>query len=107
MKVKYLRRPNNGTQPRLTIGQTYQVLGLSDQSFRIINNAKEPMLYARQCFEIVDPKIPQDWIRRDYDDGEYHIAPGPCSEPGFYEDFFDGDPRSIKIFREVFKDLLD
>lgn len=102
MKAIYTHSPKDGTNPRLTKGREYFVVGLDNEHYRIVNDANEPILYPKECFIANEREVPKDWVKRDYPDGEYHIDPPECAYPGFYEEFFDGNNQ----IRQQFKDVL-
>lgn len=82
----------------LSPGGEYLVVGYDDQYLRVLNDVCEPILYPRYLFEIVDPSVPGDWVRVEEGEGQYFVDPPECSEPGFYERLFDGDPRARAHF---------
>jgi hypothetical protein len=84
----------------------YLVVGLDDESLRVINDVGEPVLYPKFLFHVVEASVPADWVRQDYDDGEWHIDPPECAQPGFYEAWFDGDPDARRVFDGVVARLL-
>ena len=90
--------------PHLTPDRIYLVVEIDDTCFRIINDKLEPILYRKELFHIVDPDIPQDWIRCDFDDGGYSINPPNLGDQGFYEDYFDGIAYVVKAF-EAYRTL--
>lgn len=77
----------------------YNVIGIDDEDYRIINEIGEPILYPKALFDVIESSIPDSWVRQDYEDGEYYIDPPELSRPGFYEDFFDGNPEAIAKFQ--------
>ena len=105
MKVIYKHTPNDGTIPRLTKGNEYIVVGLDHECYRVLNDANEPILYPKECFSISESGIPNDWIRRKYPDGEYHIDPPECAQPGFYEDYFDGNEQARNTFNTAIQSI--
>ena len=89
----------------LEIDKLYDVIGIDDTYYRIINEAKEPILYPKALFEVIDSSIPNTWVRKDCGDDEYYIDPPEFSRRGFYEDYFDGKPEAIHLFQEFVKSL--
>lgn len=89
----------------LTPLKQYVVIGLSNDYFRVINDANEPILYPTYLFEIVDPAIPSDWIKVEYEDDEFHVGPPELLKPGFYEDFFDHNPEAKMVFSRTMAKL--
>ena len=84
----------------ITIGEIYSVIGIEGDYFRIVNDVKEPILYPKILFDIIDPNIPADWLKTEYD-GEIFVEPPETSKPGLYETYFDGDQDSIKIYKKM------
>ncbi len=78
----------------------YEVIGIDHDSYRVIDEAGEPILYPKALFEIIDPLIPTFWIRKAYSSDEYYIDPPGLDKPGFYEDYFDGKPEAIATFQK-------
>ena len=87
----------------LTKSGVYPVIGISDDSYRIINDLNEPVLYEKKNFDVVDDEIPQQWVRQDFADGEYYIDPPEFSEPGFFEDYFDGVQSAINKYNRYLR----
>lgn len=85
----------------LSIYKIYDVIEINDEYYRVINERKEPILYPKYLFIVIDSYIPQSWTRHDYEDGEYFIGPPELNKKGFYEDFFDGDQKAISLFWEI------
>ena len=79
----------------------YFVIEITHDSYRVINERKEPILYPKYLFTVLDSSIPSSWIRNEFDDGEYFIGPPELNICGFYEDFFDGKTEAVSIFRNV------
>lgn len=63
----------------------------------------EPVLYEKKIFEPVDNKIPDHWIREEFEDGEYYIDPPEFSDAGFFEDYFDGRKSAINVYERYLK----
>lgn len=64
----------------------------------------EPTLFDRSEFEIVDGRIPEDWIRRDDADGTYQIDPPELADHGFYDRLFDGKPEAVERFKRFIEE---
>jgi len=101
MKVLFERLPADGKQPRLTVGTHYLVVGFGDEYVRVLNDAREPILYPWEYFSDHIGDMPNDWIRRDYADGEFHVDPAECAHIGFYEDYFDGLEEAQQAFQRA------
>lgn len=79
-------------------GIAYAVIGVDDIYYRVINDSEEPVLYKKDVFDVIDPHVPEHWIRRDYSDGEFYLNPPEFSEVGFFEDYFDGDQDALNKY---------
>jgi hypothetical protein len=95
------RLPPTPSSGFLTVGQTYVVVGFDDEVFRVINDFGEPILYSRDGFEVLDERSPDDWVRNTVASDEYYVDPPETAMPGFYEDYFDGDPAARETFARV------
>jgi hypothetical protein len=80
--------------------KTYKVIGIDDEYYRIVNEIGEPILYPKYLFEVVDPAVPETWIRQEYGPDEYYIDPPELCRAGFYEDYFDGKPEAKVVFEQ-------
>lgn len=79
----------------LTPGNVYRVLGIESDALRIVDDTGEPILFAHQAFEDVDPIEPADWISERGEDGERYAYPPELRRPLFsFERWHDGDPAA-------------
>jgi hypothetical protein len=85
----------------LTLGQPYVVIGIEADEFRILNDAGRPYLYSPNLFRMLDNHEPADWISQFGEDGERYAYPTLLNKPGFFEDFFDGQPKAVGTFWRV------
>jgi hypothetical protein len=76
------------------------VIGLDQESYRLLNDLGEPILYPRQAFRVVDQTVPNNWVWDRYSEDEYYAGPKELERPGFYEDYFDGNQEAVKQFDE-------
>ncbi len=109
MKVKFVSwdyREKGLSQESLTIGKVYTVIGIEGGFYRVLNDEKEPILYEKEMFDIVDYTIPENWIRTEYDDSELFIIPPELSAIGFYEDYFDGKQEAKEKFSQFINSFL-
>lgn len=91
MKAR-LKRGWSRTYPELTVGNSYRVLGVEGDDFRILSDAGEPILFCSRAFEILDRTLPTTWVREDDLDGRVWAYPRELSEPrNFFERYFDYD----------------
>ncbi|VTR99412.1 Uncharacterized protein OS=Planctomyces limnophilus (strain ATCC 43296 / DSM 3776 / IFAM 1008 / 290) GN=Plim_0788 PE=4 SV=1 [Tuwongella immobilis] len=85
-------------QYSLTVGREYEVLGLCIDSFRLLNDKDEPILYDTCCFEVSDAAEPEFWVSHDSEEGERYAHPAEWSRPGYFEDWHDGVPAVVACF---------
>jgi len=104
MTVKLKKR--NIDYPDLTPGQSYVVIGIEADDYRILNDHGRPYLYPHDLFEIEVPYEPGDWVTEIGDDGERYSYPPALNAPGFFEDFFDGKREAIALFWRVINQRL-
>ena len=105
MKVKTISVTEtiDSINPGLTPNKDYFVIGIEDEYYRIVNDDGEPILYPKFLFRIIDRNYPDEWIEESYGEGEYTIQPPEFANNYFYEDYFDGDSKAIKIFKQYCK----
>ncbi len=82
----------------LTVGREYTVLGMSADTYRLLSDAGEPLLYETECFEVLDPGEPALWVSVTGDEGERYAGPPGWGVPGFYEAWHDGDSLVRQVF---------
>jgi len=93
----------------LTIGREYDVLELyCDVSrgvmLRIIGDEPlTPALFKGELFEMVNDAIPGTWVAGRDKLGGYKFGPKVWHEPGFWERFFDQEPKAVKTFTEEYR----
>lgn len=104
MIVKLKKR--NTKYPDLTFEQSYVVIGIEADDYRILNDYGRPYLYPHDLFEIEDQYEPGDWITEIGDEGERYSYPPALNSPGFFEDFFDGKENAISVFWRVINQCL-
>jgi hypothetical protein len=72
----------------LTLGRTYQVIGIECDNYRIVDDKVEPILFDPACFRVVDSSEPEFWVS-EIEDGARYAYPPEWNRPGFFEDYFD------------------
>jgi hypothetical protein len=82
MTVKLRRK--NPCYRDLTPGVPYVVIGIEANDYRIL----------------------KDWIDGYGDDGERYAYPPPLNGSGFFEDFFENRPKTVKTFWNVVNERL-
>ena len=70
-------------------------------AYRIATRQGTPALFEASLFAITDPRVDDAWVVQYKDSGEVELMPGLWSAPGFWEDFFDGNPRAVARYQEV------
>jgi hypothetical protein len=83
----------------LTPGNVYRVIGIEADDYRIMNDAGQPFLYPPRLFQIVDASEPRAWKNSCGDDGERYAYPPELARRGFFEDYFDDDPKALATLR--------
>ena len=73
----------------LTLGEQYEVIGIEADSYRIVDDTGDPVLFHPECFEITDSAEPEFWEVSIGDDGERYAYPPAWDKPGFFEDYHD------------------
>ena len=86
----------------LTFGRDYEVLGIECDSFRLLTDEGEPVLFDRHGFDVVDPAEPVFWEASLGDEGERYAYPPGWGVPGFFEAWHDRN----KLVRELFAEQL-
>lgn len=96
MIVKLRRK--NSRYPDLSTHQSYVVIGIEADDFRILNDNGKPYLYPTRLFGVIDHHEPLNWVTEFGDDGERYAYPPPLNAPGFFEDFFDEASNAVSTF---------
>lgn len=104
MIAKFRRK--NPRYSDLTPQQTYAVIGIEADDFRILNDQGHPYLYPSRLFDVIDPSEPEDWVTEFGDDGERYAYPLPLNSCGFFEDFFDKKTETVAIFWKIVNQRL-
>jgi hypothetical protein len=97
MKIRLTKQPVDGGDS-LTLGREYDVLGIEADSYRILDDTKEPYLYEPEYFRVVETCEPDFWICALGEDGERYAYPREWGNPGFFEDYFD----QVEAIRDQF-----
>ena len=88
--------PLNRRPRSLSFGIEYRVLGISNESFRLLSDDDDPILYSMNLFEVIDPTEPDDWVSIFGESGERYARPR-CFERSTWEKYHDYDPAARKL----------
>ncbi len=72
----------------LSVGNTYEVIGIEADDYRIVDDKGEPILFDPTCFDVVDTLEPEFWVS-ETGEGVRYAYPREWMRPGFFEDYFD------------------
>jgi hypothetical protein len=112
MKVRCIRIINSVTgeeiqsSPWLTIRRDYIVLSVDvDQNkevlFRLISdNSPSPVLFNSRQFEVVDGRLPSNWVAWNDETGAFGLRPKEWLRPGFWEDYFNNNLDAVHDFEK-------
>jgi len=92
--------------PDLTPSQRYFVIGIEADDYRILNDSGRPYLYPLDLFVVVDSREPAGWETEYGEDGERYCYPPPLCVPGFFEDYFDGNPEALSTLWHIINQKL-
>lgn len=87
-RTRWITREHSG----LTPGKHYEVLGIEADSYRVLDDRDDPILYDPSGFRVVDSVEPTFWTSKTGEDGERYAYPGQWVG-GFFEDYHDGVRR--------------
>ena len=99
-------KSKNSDYSDLSENQTYFVIGIEADDYRILNDAGKPYLYSPELFDILDSQYPSDWVTEFGEDGEQYSYPVPLNEAGFFEDFFEQKHEQTSIFWHIVNQTL-
>lgn len=90
----------------LTVGNLYEVLGVSGGDYRVMSDFGRPYLYPDRLFVVVDPAFPEGWVVATDDEGEFRASPKEFAGPGFWEDYFENVGYAVLAVRLFFNKRL-
>jgi len=99
-------KSSNPLYPDLSVSQPYFVIGIEADDLRILNDRGKPYLYPADLFEVIDSNRPADWVTDFGANGEEYSYPDSLNQPGFFEDFFDQQPKQTSAFWHVLNHKL-
>jgi hypothetical protein len=116
MKVRCIKLLDSRGQPIerspwAKLGGAYHVLSIwiepSITSLRLVGQEPTPTLYQPEMFEVVSSAIPSAWVSTSPKPGCLSLAPEAWSRPGFWEEFFDREPKAVECFEEYRKLIIE
>jgi len=96
-----IKLKKNVREAYLNKHKVYKVLGIFDNSYRIINEKGTPAIYNILLFDIINGNMEFDCVVEVFNKNIY-IIPKEL-ECFSYESFFDGDKKSLNIFLKFLK----
>ncbi len=97
----------------VTIGSDYVVLTIDvfpDEhgSVRILTNWDEgPGVFDPSMFVTVDPSLPPNFACVIREGGDIELGPAAWLRPGFWEDYFDDEPRAVAEYGRELATILE
>jgi hypothetical protein len=97
----------------LTVGTVYHVLEIIQDTERrwmlrlVGDNRNGPALFELDQFEIITSYIPRTWIIVWGKEDFFELSPRPWTRPGFWEQYYDGEPDAVKVFEEERKKIIE
>jgi hypothetical protein len=97
----------------LTVGDAYEVLAFSFRpdgrvKVRLLGKQKDtPALFDIHQFDIINAAIPSGWVLLSYPDSSFELCPKSWAQPGFWNNFFDGDSEARRVFDEERRKIID
>ncbi len=96
----------------LTVGKQYIVLGIyvsfgATVQFRLLgDDDSTPALHDASQFQVISGFIPSEWKVRLIPRKLMLVEPEPWLTPGFWESYFDADPKAVEVFRESYRRIV-
>jgi hypothetical protein len=85
-------------------GGIYHVLSIwiepGQTKLRMVAEEPTPALFELEMFEVVSSVIPANWVVVSPKPGHLSLAPAAWSVSGFWENFFDYEPKAVASFEE-------
>lgn len=96
----------------LKVGREYVVLEVfvpheRGAQFRIeFIEGEDSALFDSRAFTVTSSLIPPSWCYVQFETGSFALRPEPWGRPGFWESYYDGDPRVRGIFEAERRKIL-
>jgi len=97
----------------LTVGKTYHVLSVfmnegGNTEYRIIaDDGTTPAIFNANQFKVASPDLPKSWIANCEPGSYFELAPAAWTEPGFWENYFDGEMEAVSCFDLEVKKIVN
>jgi hypothetical protein len=97
--------------PWLTIHKVYLVLSIIFDVhhrwlLRLVGDEPNGVaLFGLEEFDVVTPGISPTWIVRWEGNGSFSLEPEPWGQPGFWERYYDRDPKAVEAFKEEYRKI--
>lgn len=91
--------------PSLTLGKRYEVLEITGDYYRVLDNSDDPVLFHNSCFRVVDSSEPTFWERSVDEDGDRWFGPALWSRPCYFEEYHDGKQSIRDAFWNELREL--
>ncbi len=103
VRALQLRVPDENRNARwIRAGYEYDVLGIEVTDgivrLRVESEQGTPALVESELFELVDPDVPASWVVLMGPAGGLSLEVKAWSRPGFWEEFYDRDPRALELY---------
>jgi hypothetical protein len=117
LRVRCTRLQDNLGKPLesdgwLTVGREYMVLCIYVDASRGVllrlmgDDNFTPAMFPGEQFEVTEQTIPNNWIVKKENGGDFSFGPKAWSEAGFWERYFDREETAVAIFHEQ-RDLMN
>lgn len=98
MRVRCIsNRCRDGRTAALSVGESYEVLGIEADYFRVIDDTGDPVLFEPSLFERLDDTRPAEWTC-EFDEGVEYAGPAEFARPGFWEAFHEHDAEARSVY---------
>lgn len=86
----------------LTEGTDYVILEVLSRNngslFRIEASGYDSALFDGRAFTVTSRSLPPTWRYFQFESGNLALRPEPWNLPGFWESYYERDPRTVEIY---------
>ncbi|WP_159043399.1 hypothetical protein [Streptomyces sp. NBRC 110028] len=65
-----------------------------------------PALFDSRLFTVISSVLPPTWRYVQFETGSFALRPEPWSQPGFWESYFDHEPKALEVFETEKRKIL-